>query len=72
MNEIFLLKLCCSTNKNCIILWGGRTQKIPGKFPGIFCCYAASFILSFTMFVILATNSPLVGLPFSGLTVLPK
>ena len=34
--------------------------------------YAASFILSFTMLASLATNSPLVGLPFSGLTVLPK
>ena len=34
--------------------------------------YAASFMRSLTMLVILATNSPLVGLPFSGLTVLPK
>ena len=34
--------------------------------------YAAFFVFCLMTFASLAMNSPLVGLPFSGLTVLPK
>ncbi len=43
-----------------LYLWGNETFQHP------------SFILSFTTLASLAMNSPLVGLPFSALTVLPK
>lgn len=45
-----------------------RKAVVPqGKFP-----YALSRIRSRTTLAILAINSPLVGLPLSGLMVLPK
>ena len=40
--------------------------------PQLLFAYAASRILCFTTLDILAINSPWVGLPRSGLTVLPK
>ena len=55
------------------ILYKSRQPFGPATLPkggGLF--FYASFILCFTTLVSLAINSPLVGFPFWGLTVLPK